>query len=354
MQRADNAAVEGARSIEIEDMEGESRFWKVEPLRADVVQAEIRLQTSPAEEEMDKEKAMVFDDASGEWVSPATTPAPKEEGSSIASRAITVPREVSHRYILLPKTDANDADTILSAIAHSALNILQPKRAIIFICGGFGRSKAPPKQTAINTAQKKKGKKKNTKKLFGANGKRVDEAGLYKTPATSQVNQPSPLSAREACAKLQSMGLDAVPLHTAMGFESSSAQTDDSPSTITPSELPPYLVTFEGAARGLHVDAVDAVYLVGKPSSAGAYLHLAGRVGRHSVAMGTTVTGNEDNSNGTGGVVSGTVVSVCSKGSVDELRKWTNSIGGGDDFGPLTKKDAADANIEEVENVGTT
>mmetsp|Transcript_2636 Transcript_2636/g.2879 ORF Transcript_2636/g.2879 Transcript_2636/m.2879 type:complete len:144 (+) Transcript_2636:726-1157(+) len=143
-----------------------------------------------------------------------------------------------------------------------------------------------------------------------------------------------------------------------MGFESSSAQTDDSPSTITPSELPPYLVTFEGAARGLHVDAVDAVYLVGKPSSAGAYLHLAGRVGRHSVAMGTTVTGgnNEDNSNGTGngGVVSGTVVSVCSKGSVDELRKWTNSIGGGDDFGPLTKKDAADAIIEEVENVGTT
>jgi superfamily II DNA/RNA helicase len=83
-------------------------------------------------------------------------------------------------------------------------------------------------------------------------------------------------------------------------------------------EHPPFLVTFEGSARGLHFDAVDAVFIVGRPVSAASYLHLAGRVGRSSADDGSVV------------IRPGTVVSLCTKGSATELAKWTRQIGGTD------------------------
>lgn len=81
------------------------------------------------------------------------------------------------------------------------------------------------------------------------------------------------------------------------------------------------MVTFEGSARGLHFDAVDAVFVLGRPSSAASYLHLAGRVGRSSTSDSQE-----------GGVVinPGTVVSLCTKGAATELEKWTKQIGGTD------------------------
>lgn len=77
------------------------------------------------------------------------------------------------------------------------------------------------------------------------------------------------------------------------------------------------MVTFEGSARGLHFDAVDAVFVLGRPASAASYLHLAGRVGRSS----TSDTGNVM-------IRPGTVVSLCTKGGATELEKWTKQIGG--------------------------
>jgi superfamily II DNA/RNA helicase len=101
------------------------------------------------------------------------------------------------------------------------------------------------------------------------------------------------------------------PLHVALGLELN-AKDDD-----TDAEDAPFLVTFEGSARGLHFDAVDVVFVVGRPASAASYLHLAGRVGRASARAD-------------GGVeyCPGTVVSLCTKGSATELEKWTRQIGG--------------------------
>ena len=52
----------------------------------------------------------------------------------------------------------------------------------------------------------------------------------------------------------------------------------------------PLLVTFEDMARGLHFDAVEAVFILGLPDSPATYLHLAGRTGRQPVLDGQVIT----------------------------------------------------------------
>jgi superfamily II DNA/RNA helicase len=125
------------------------------------------------------------------------------------------------------------------------------------------------------------------------------------------------------------MGVDAHPMHVVLGLEPNAGEDgmmmgeeeeeENGPSEV---ELPPVLVTFEGSARGLHFDAVDYVFVVGRPTSAASYLHLAGRVGR---AMPSA----RDNTEGSGEVEvrPGTIVSFCSKGRVGELQKWTSQVG---------------------------
>ena len=71
----------------------------------------------------------------------------------------------------------------------------------------------------------------------------------------------------------------------------------------------PLLVTFEDMARGLHFDAVDAVFIVGMPDSPATYLHLAGRTGRQPVLEGTVVT-------------------ICPGASHEQLLGWANRLGG--------------------------
>ena len=65
---------------------------------------------------------------------------------------------------------------------------------------------------------------------------------------------------------------------------------------------------FEDMARGLHFDAVDAVFIVGMPDSPATYLHLAGRTGRQPVLEGTVVT-------------------ICPGQSHEQLLGWRNRLG---------------------------
>jgi len=51
----------------------------------------------------------------------------------------------------------------------------------------------------------------------------------------------------------------------------------------------PVIVCPEKSARGLHLDAVQAVFVIGQPSSAAAYMHMAGRTGRLPYPYGASV-----------------------------------------------------------------
>jgi len=235
---------------------------------------------------------------------------PGEERQDHTIRAVTVPEQVKHQYIRIEKDQATKPAAVISAVAKAA-GVLKPKRALLFLCGEFRKQ---------NTAAPS-----STKKRVTPQGKRIQPSrGRQKTlkqkkmeaAAASRAKQPvQGLSARKACAALGEMGIEAKPLHVALGLEANAKEEDDEDED----EIPPFLVTFEGSARGLHLDDIDTVFVVGRPSSAASYLHLAGRVGRSSTSADGDVV-----------VRPGNVVSFCTAGSSKELNKWTKQVGGTD------------------------
>lgn len=218
-----------------------------------------------------------------------------EGESSLTIRAVSVPTQVQHSYISLTKEEASSSSAVLAAVAKAAA-LLKPETALVFICGEFAKTVVKEKTAVPKLTNGKPG---------GKPAKPRKDVPKKTTTATAMES----LSARRASLMLTQLGLDAQPLHVAMGLEQDPKHNATSGSSV--------LVTFEGSARGLHLENVDTVFVVGRPASAASYLHLAGRVGR---------SGPSEN----GGIVirPGTVVSLCTKGSATELGKWTKQVGG--------------------------
>lgn len=249
------------------------------------------------------------------------------DDSTHTIRAVTVPSVVDHRYVYMSKVEASNAHEILSNVAK-VTEKLQPKSSLVFICGEFSRSVLKEKNREMpkvrgNTAQSRRNAKKRSVSI---------EKQMTKNASGNNKNTgPEPLSVRKACSTLQSMGVHAQPMHVALGLEPNASEGGEEDIVLPVKEekdtneveLPPVLVTFEGSARGLHFDGVDVVFVVGRPTSAMSYLHLAGRIGR---AMSDTSTSAESTP-GEVEIRPGTIVSFCSKGRLTEMEKWTNQVG---------------------------
>ena len=226
-------------------------------------------------------------------------------------RAVTVPAVVDHRYVAMSKNDLTNSEELLHNVAD-IISRKQPKTALVFICGEFSRSiksdkaKNVPKVARGGTSQSRRDARR---RMVFVEKQRSKASG-------NKSNGPEPLSVRRACSILQSRGIDAQPMHVVLGLQEDS-QDDNSDSSEV--KIPQCLVTFEGTARGLHFDNVDYVFVVGRPTSAASYLHLAGRVGR--------ATGDSARPGQQVEIRPGTIVSFCSKGRLGELEKWTNQVG---------------------------
>ena len=239
-------------------------------------------------------------------------------GDDHTIRTVTVPSQVKHQYICLEKDKATKPGVVLTAVAKAA-SVLQPKRAVLFLCGEFKKqstadSGITAKVSAQQPSRERKGRQKSLKQ------KKLEAT------AASRAKQPSRgMSASMACFGLAKLGIEAKPLHVALGLEAvenngakaEGGILEDDKDDSTSALLPQFLVTFEGAARGLHLDDVDTVFIVGRPASAASYLHLAGRVGRSSTSENGEVI-----------IRPGNVVSFCTAGSSKELNKWTKQVGG--------------------------
>jgi hypothetical protein len=255
--------------------------------------------------------------------------------ASVAARAVTVPTAVAHRYVRVPKARATDAGAALTAVA-AAMRELQPRSSLVFVCGAFApastaaleaaAAKASTPAARAAAARSAKKNKSSAKALTAAEraklrarekraarkaaalddglgallGARRDDVGLRAEAAGAG------LSARRACAALAALGVDAAPLHVALGLATEKAANREeageggeggaagdptavahaalaarfaalastaaaaSPSSSAglevgaASKLGPCLVTFEGSARGLHFEGVDAVFVVKK------------------------------------------------------------------------------------------
>jgi len=232
-----------------------------------------------------------------------------ESSASHTIRAVTVPSQVQHRYIVLSKEAALSSEAVLGAVAK-ATKAMKTQTALLFLCGEFAKStvkvKAAPKPVPKGS---RSSSRRNSQRKYDQKASEV----AAKSAGPSVLAESSLLSARKTCDILGQFGIEAKPLHVALGLEQKVKVKDDE----NVEEPPPFLVTFEGSARGLHFDAVDAVFVVGRPASAASYLHLAGRVGRSSTSEDGSVV-----------IRPGTVVSLCTKGSATELDKWTRQIGG--------------------------
>eukprot|EP00536_Pseudo-nitzschia_multiseries_P002421 jgi/Psemu1/183532/e_gw1.32.120.1 len=199
---------------------------------------------------------------------------------------------------------ASKPSAVLQAVAK-ATEVIKPKRALLFLCGEFRKQKTA-EATKNRTTPPGKPVRRGRQKTLKQKKAEATAAARAKAPDTG-------LSARKACTGLAHFGIEAKPLHVALGLEANAKDGEDDDED----EIPPFLVTFEGSARGLHLDDVDTVFVVGRPSSAASYLHLAGRVGRSSTSADGEVV-----------VMPGTVVSFCTAGSSKELNKWTKQVGG--------------------------
>ncbi|KAL3780827.1 hypothetical protein HJC23_011076 [Cyclotella cryptica] len=236
--------------------------------------------------------------------------------SSHTIRAVTVPSVVDHRYVVLPKESSNNAHEILNHVARVTRQ-LQPETSLIFICGEFSRSITKEKKKEAPKARRDA----KRRRLFIERRKEEEDT----TKQGDGSGLPEPLSVRSACSILQSLGMDAQPMHVALGLEPNANEYMDDglvEDGVQEVELPPVLVTFEGSARGLHFDGVDVVFVIGRPTSAASYLHLAGRVGRAVPKQDANTKSNKVD------VRPGVIVSFCSKGRVAELDKWTKQVGG--------------------------
>lgn len=265
---------------------------------------------------------------------------PSEEDNAESThtiRAVTVPSAVDHRHVFIPKAQITNSQEILANVARVA-HKLKPKTSLLFICGEFSRSltKEKKKEFGSKVMGKTSQSRRNAKRRSVFNEKKYSNAGNNGMKGSGGGSGAEPLSVRKACSVLQSMGVDAQPMHVVLGLEPNAGEgggtmpeeeeKEDGNVNIDGEEveLPPVLVTFEGSARGLHFDGVDIVFVVGRPTSAASYLHLAGRVGR---AMAGAAGDAADESGEEVEVRPGTIVSFCSKGRVKELEKWTNQVG---------------------------
>jgi hypothetical protein len=159
-------------------------------------------------------------------------------------RAVVVPSAVSHRYVQMPKESITNAHEVLAQVAK-VMRQLKPETSLVFICGEFSRAITKEKTTE---APKVKGKTSQARR--DAKRRRLFiEKQKETTSKKSNSGLPEPLSVRSACSILQSMEIDAKPMHVALGLEpNANDNIDDAVENDYEDEikLPPVLVTFEG------------------------------------------------------------------------------------------------------------
>jgi hypothetical protein len=253
-------------------------------------------------------RPMVVDDDQQQQVGDESSPTEQQQHTI---RSVLVPEQVKHSFVTLSKEQASSPDVVLATIAKVSQQVLKPKTALLFICGEFAKPNTKA-AAAVPLAPKGATHKARRNSRHSSLEDKRKQAAAAKSKMMKSSGEV--LSARKACSALATHGITAQPLHVALGLIGGVAakEEEDDDDDASPS----FLVTFEGAARGLHLEGIDCVFVVGRPASAASYLHLAGRVGRSAPSENGEVV-----------VRPGTVVSICTTGSAKELEKWTKQVG---------------------------
>jgi hypothetical protein len=116
-------------------------------------------------------------------------------------RAVTVPQEVKHQFIMMEKEPASSASVVLATVAKAAAK-MKPSSALVFICGEFGKTNVKEKQ---EPKPKAKGATYTSRRNQSLKSKRMAAEMAQKAKgATTTV-----LSARQVCSTLAQYGVEA-------------------------------------------------------------------------------------------------------------------------------------------------
>jgi hypothetical protein len=284
------------------------------------------------------------------------------------SRYVLVPKQVKHLYAVIDKNYIMDPNIVIGKVAQ-LIKKLRPKSSLIFICGSFvdkSRIFSPSKDKILSTQpllqremiNKKQSKEKKNKKndilptlsaqkaceflrSFNVKAEPLHVAlGLASTSNSEKFHDTRDKMSHvlELHSSVSTQFKSMVEKTGDGNHESKSESKDTShvdegddrddregatlkadadamksipSSALSSTALFPCYVTFEGLARGLHFEGVDTVFVIGRPSSLASYLHISGRVGRHTSE----------------GVKEGSVVSIVTHGGAKELSSWAKQIG---------------------------
>lgn len=121
-------------------------------------------------------------------------------------RSVTVPSQVSHRYISLTKEEALSPDVVLAAVAK-ATNQMKPQTALVFLCGEFAKTNVKQKVLAGPAVKGKTSEaRRNSKRQID---KKRMELMAAKMAGPKQPSEDSVLSARKTCDILGKFGIEA-------------------------------------------------------------------------------------------------------------------------------------------------
>jgi len=247
--------------------------------------------------------------------------APGAPSPSSAERVTLVPGVIQHRVVSLENTKPGvpeERSDPLKALRAAALGLgkidsSKGGAALVFVCSSSGL------KVRVVTRELKR---------LGFDAKGLTDALWPDSARSVKSRSPRPRGRR----KTHSEAAEAVPVEAgdgaavATGSDAAAAETTAAPasSSVTlerhallnerlargsSDDLPLLIVTDQAMTRGLHLDNIRAVFILGGPANPDTYLHLAGRTGRWPR-------------------VEGTVVTIARKPDIAKLRSWAATLGG--------------------------
>lgn len=221
----------------------------------------------------------------------------KREGSTTPTvRTTLIPSCITHSYVKLPKSATNED---VASLLGNAIELRRPKACLVFVCTSYGL-----KVRAINTALRGMGYQSSVLgdilwPSSARNRRRAAHKRVRKGKSDNREDArpppesgPAPIT-NEASSKLNDMLKQAT------------------------FEKPQLVVADEAVTRGLHLDNLDTVFILGKPANADTYLHLAGRTARDPFRGDTTKR-----------PVEGNVISLVKHKDHALLEDWLLKLGG--------------------------
>ncbi|KAJ8613114.1 hypothetical protein CTAYLR_004795 [Chrysophaeum taylorii] len=225
-------------------------------------------------------------------------------------RTTLIPRSIAHTYVRID--NKADESGIIDSLRR-AVRATSARAALVFVCSSSGL-----KIRAIDSGLRARG----LRCLVLGDVLWPSSARNRRRAAHKQIKRGAPDDRNARRAPIEGLAKLA---------DAASADLNSMLRTATPEE-PQLVVADQAVTRGLHLDGIDAVFVVGRPSNADTYLHLAGRTARDPLSHERHLDAEDprrqlQHYHHHAGAATGTVVTLAKEPDIRMLRSWLDKLG---------------------------